>query len=384
MKTITQSMCGVIPSYMLSRIGSTDQGDDARATLQLTRELASRRAQSLIHEAAPRPKEVHKQCNVHDAQGGDVLPGPLVVSEDAPDGGDPVARQAFDATSAFWDLLRLFGRNSLDRRGYPLDVTVHYGTRFQNAIWNGAQVVCGDGDGLHFTSFTTPDIIGHEFGHGIAQFNSGMNYYGETGAVNEHLADVAGTLVKQYLLGQTVDQADWLIGAGVLGPGIKGQGLRSLAAPGTAYADDRLGRDRQPSHVKDYVETTEDNGGVHINSGILNHAFYRACMARGGRSWEGVGRIWFHTMVEGLPNQPTFFDLAVNTVAMAGELYGPGSGYDWIIADAWAQVGIIVALDDVTNGRPSPWPLGATPRPRWRQSPARRSSRPSDKRNRNK
>ena len=76
-----------------------------------------------------------------------------------------------------------------------------------------------------------------------------------------------------------------------------------MAAPGTAYDDPVLGRDPQPSHMRDHVDTVEDNGGVHINSGILNHAFYRAAMAIGGKTWHGsdivqpsngsIGRAWW-------------------------------------------------------------------------------------------
>jgi Zn-dependent metalloprotease len=108
---------------------------------------------------------------------------------------------------------------------------------------------------------------------------------------------------------------------------------------------------------------------VHINSGIPNHAFYLTAMALGGPSWEVAGRIWYRTMVEGLPNQPNFRDLAIGTVDMAGELYGYGSAYQRIVADASARVGLVVPLDE---GFTVPVrPLGATPRPRWRHRPSR-------------
>jgi Zn-dependent metalloprotease len=385
MKTITQSVCAVIPEYMLSRIGNTDTGDDARGTLEQMRELANERAQSFIDQATPRSLEAHQDRNVFDAQGGPDLPGNLILSDDGTTCGDVHAHQAFKGLGATRDFFeRVYGRRWLYGRRFPLNATVHYGTRFQNAMWNGEQVVLGDGDGRIFTSFTGAiDVIAHEMTHGVVQSTTGMGYRGEAGAVNEHLCDVCGSLVKQYFLRQNADEADWLIGAGLFGRGIQGKGLRSLAAPGTAYCNRWLGRDRQPAHLNDYVETEEDNGGVHINSGIPNHAFYRAAMAVGGPSWEVVGRIWYRTMVEGLPNQPTFLDLAVNTVDMAGELYGHGSEIQRIVADAWDDVGLIVPLDYTSNGRPARRQvLGALPRPRWRQRPARISSRPSDKHSR--
>ncbi|HEY0157444.1 MAG TPA: M4 family metallopeptidase [Thermoanaerobaculia bacterium] len=352
---------------MLSRIGNSADGDDARSTLEQMRELANERALTLIHLAEPRRTEPRARRNVYDAQGGRDLPGKLILSDHRTTGGDLDARQAYEGAGTTMEFFhRVYGRNSLDGGGFPLNATVHYGTRFQNAMWTGDQIVYGDGDARFFNSFTVSiDITAHELTHGIVQFTTGMGYSGEAGAVNESMADVFGSLVKQFQLQQTAEQADWLIGAELLRPCVKGRGVRSLAAPGHAYDDPVLGRDPQPSHMRDYVETDEDHGGVHINSGIPNHAFYLAAMAIGGPSWEVAGRIWYRTLVEGLPNEPTFFDLALNTVDMAGELYGYGSRYQRIVADAWARVGIVVPLDD--DRTIPPFPLGAQPRARWRE-----------------
>ena len=148
---------------------------------------------------------------------------------------------------------------------------------YDNAFWDGTQMVFGDGDGVIFLPFTrSVDVIGHELAHGVTQYTSGLNYQDQSGALNESVSDVFGVLVKQRLLGQTADQADWLVGAELLAPGVNGVALRSMAAPGTAYDDPRLGKDPQPGHMRDYVDTTDDNGGVHINSGIPNKAFHVA------------------------------------------------------------------------------------------------------------
>ncbi|CAM5443485.1 Neutral metalloproteinase OS=Streptomyces albaduncus OX=68172 GN=FHS32_000474 PE=3 SV=1 [Streptomyces griseoloalbus] len=88
------------------------------------------------------------------------------------------------------------------------------------------------------------------------------------------MSDVFGALIKQYTLGQTTEEADWLIGAGLLAPRITGTALRSMKEPSTAYDDDVLGKDPPPATMNDYVRTGRDNGGVHINSGIANHTFY--------------------------------------------------------------------------------------------------------------
>jgi Zn-dependent metalloprotease len=103
-------------------------------------------------------------------------------------------------------------------------------------------------------------------------------------------------MVKQFHLQQTVEQADWLVGDKLFKPGIGIRGLYSLAKPGTAYNNSVLGHDPQPAHMRNYVKTDGDNGGVHINAGILNHAFYLTAMKLGGHSWERAGRVWYETM----------------------------------------------------------------------------------------
>jgi Zn-dependent metalloprotease len=351
MQTITHHGCGVIPAFMTSRFGNSGEtaAEEARATLEQMREAANARALSLIHLTTPRRSDPGGRRFIYDAQRGLVLPGTLVLSEEQSTACDTEAREAFEALGITADFFhRVFGRKSLDGRGMPLEATVHYGTRFQNVMWIGEQIVYGDGDSRYFNRFTGEvDITAHEYTHALVQIILGIGYSGETGAVNEHFADAIGSLVKQWMLDQTAEEADWLIGASLLKPGVHGRGVRSLAEPGTAYDDEHLGRDPQPSHMDDYVETEEDNGGVHINSGIPNHAFYRVAMRIGGPAWEVAGRIWYETLVAGLPNDPSFLDLAAGTVDMAGELYGRGSDYQRAVAEEWAAVGIEKPLDEL-------------------------------------
>lgn len=100
-----------------------------------------------------------------------------------------------------------------------LDATVHYGEHYDNAFWDGQRMVFGDGDGVVFGDFTAcVDVIGHELSHGVTQFTAGLAYHDQSGALNESLSDVFGSLVKQYALRQNADEADWLIGAGLLAP----------------------------------------------------------------------------------------------------------------------------------------------------------------------
>jgi Zn-dependent metalloprotease len=238
---------------------------------------------------------------------------------------------------------------------------VHYGTSFENALWNGRQMVYGHADGRIFTRFTASvDVIAHELTHGVTQFAAALGYHGQTGALNEHLSDAFGIMVKQFTLGQNANESDWLIGADILGPAVNGVAVRSMAAPGTAYDDPVLGRDPQPSHMRDYVETTDDNGGVHINSGILNHGFYLAAMAIGGKTWEVLGRIWYVALTDRLKPEADFADFVQATVDIAGELYGNGGRVQRIVYDAWANVGLSAPVVGCSTQH------AAVPRPRQR------------------
>ena len=205
-----------------------------------------------------------------------------------------------------------------------LIATVHFGEKYANAFWNGNQMVFGDGDGELFNRFTIDlDVIGHELAHGVTQYEAGIIYKDQAGALNESYSDVFGSMIKQYFLKQTVDQADWLIGKNLL---IGEQyALRSMKEPGKAYVNHPLlGTDPQPAKMSDYVdlEPWEDNGGVHINSGIPNYAFYVTAMEIGGYSWEKAGLIWYKALKK-LGTNPDFKKAAETTINVAEKLFGP-------------------------------------------------------------
>jgi Zn-dependent metalloprotease len=217
---------------------------------------------------------------------------------------------------------------------------VHYAEDFGNAFWNGSQMVFGDGDGEIVLSFTgCVDIIAHELTHGVVDFTSQLVYARQPGALNESFADVFGSLVKQRVLNQVADDADWLIGGGLLGPTVNGVALRSMKDPGTAYDDPRLGKDPQPGHMRDYNPTSRDNFGVHINSGIPNRAFYLTATRLGGPAWEEAGRIWYATLLQ-LNPYSEFQEAADITYQVAGQRYGEGSDEQQAVRDAWSEVGI--------------------------------------------
>jgi Zn-dependent metalloprotease len=162
--------------------------DDARATLEHMRELATGRARTLIEGSPAAPPDItRKRRNVYDARHQHRLPGKLAMSEHKPRSADVEVNEAYDGSGATHDFYaQLFGRRSIDGKGMRLDSTVHYGTRFENAMWNGRQMVYGDGDGRIFNRFTASlDVIGHELTHGVTQFSTALGYSGQTGALNE-------------------------------------------------------------------------------------------------------------------------------------------------------------------------------------------------------
>ena len=349
------AVCFIVPPHILKYM-STNADPEVRARAQQALEVtaAARGVREAIGPFAAMlaASPGVKRRTAYDAKNGTTLPGTLVRGEGSKPSSDVAINEAYDYAGDTYDFYKqVFARNSVDNRGMRLDSSVHYRRLFNNAFWNGMQMVYGDGDGRIFVHFTSClDVIGHELTHGVTQFTSALQYEAQSGALNEHFSDVMGSLVKQWKLKQTAVKADWLIGKGLLASGVKGVALRSMKAPGTAYNDPRtLGRDPQPAHMKDYVNTDQDNGGVHINSGIPNKAFFNAAIALGGNAWEKAGKIWFNAFVRKMGSAAQFADAANATYEAAGELYGMGKTEQIAIGDAWKNVGVNVSKKIVTG-----------------------------------
>jgi Zn-dependent metalloprotease len=352
-------VCFIVPAHVLVRVideGSPQVRDSAVRTLAISERVRERRAitrRLVQHQpeasAALLLPAVHERRVVDDVHHGSMgdLPGTKVRGEDDPPAADVAVNQAYDGAGATYDFyLDIFNRNSVDDQGLELVSSVHFETDYDNAFWNGAQMVYGDGDDQMFKrgSFTQClDVMAHELTHGVTQFTAGLRYRAQSGALNESFSDVFGSLVKQRSLGQTADQADWLIGEGIMGPQLPGKALRSLKAPGTAFQFDN-----QPAHMDHFVDLPDDedprhdHGGVHINSGIPNHAFYLVATALGGHAWEKAGRIWYTTLTKRLGEDSDFQAAADATVAVSGDLFGAGGAEEQAVRAAWQQVGITV------------------------------------------
>jgi bacillolysin len=243
-----------------------------------------------------------------------------------------------------------FGRDSIDDNGMQIISSVHVANRYCNAFWNGEQMAYGDGDGKTCISLSGGlDVVGHELTHGVTQFTSNLIYENESGALNESFSDMMGNTIEFYADVRGLDPAatpDWLIGEDViLSPDVE-PGFRNMGDPQ---------EDADPDHYSELIITTADNGGVHSNSGIPNHAYYLAvnggknagCDAVGSNGHQhtadcdvtvpalGLGRAAqvFYAGFTSLPEFANMCDARNATVAVAGTDAASASA-------AWAAVGV--------------------------------------------
>jgi hypothetical protein len=385
--------CSFVPPYLLQRVarraGTRHACASGRETLQVDDRLRARREARPAERVVPALPGASSRV-VHSADNTETLPGEVVRSDGDPPAGDLAVDESFDSSGQVLDLFQSqFGRRSIDGQGGTVSITVHYGRDYDNAFWDGTQLVFGDGDGQIFERFTKPmDVMAHEFSHGVTQFTIGLAYQDQPGALNESISDVFASMAKQRILGQTAVEADWLIAEGLFKPGINARALRSMKEPGTAYDDPQIGKDLQVGSMADYVHTYEDSGGVHINSGIPNRAFALASLEIGGASWEKPGQVWYDALVNGqLSSQAGFEDFAHATLSSAGRLFGNDPSIAEKIRAAWVEVGVLAGLvpADVeappldaaalqpSNPLPSPLPIPGettTPSPTGRELPA--------------
>ena len=136
-----------------------------------------------------------------------------------------------------------------------------------NAFWNGQAIFYGNGDAAFGALAKGLDVAGHEMSHGVIQSTANMEYQGESGALNESFADVFGAMI---------DRDNWLIGEDIVKKSAFPSGaLRNMSDPHNGARTNDFNSGWQPRHYDERYKGTEDNGGVHINSGIPNYAFYK-------------------------------------------------------------------------------------------------------------
>jgi Zn-dependent metalloprotease len=344
--------CFIVPQDVLERLaGDPELSDELRRGLADTAALsdqfrAVRQQQAALSLAAlrlpvtskrkPTPKpHALPASNVYDCRNGTTLPGSQLTNPGT--SADGAAKRSYAESQAvaqfYWDI---FQRDSVDDHNMTLVSSIHYSSSFNNAFWNGSQMVYGDGDGQVFVDFTQGnDVIGHELTHGVTQHSLALNYANEPGGLNESISDVFGSMFRQWQAKQDVSAADWLIGSDIMGPAAKKKGytcLRDMANPAASHC-----LAPQPTNFSQYHAGMDP----HYSSGIPNLAFCKAAKAYGGKSWEKVGQIWYKalTMAPPTPNMH-MKQFANRTRTLSSSVKPADAKLHKSIDDAWTAVGL--------------------------------------------
>ncbi len=339
--------CFIVPNDVLDRL-SRDKTlskalrqasrDTARVSLQMRKvreqagelTLATRSRGARRVELAAAPAVV-----VYDCRHTQTLPGALIPNPKT--SRDATPKRAFVQTRKVADFYRkIFKRNSIDDAGMTMMSSVHYGVNFNNAMWNGSQMVYGDGDSKIFVDFTKgDDVIGHELTHGVTQHSLQLGYSGDAGGLNESLSDCFGSMFRQWSADQTVDEADWLIGHDILGPQAKSKGLtclRNMANPA-----DQSCLAPQPTQYSQITPGMDP----HYSSGPPNLAFSTACKSAGGNSWESIGQVWYAVLTgSGSIPDMKMKDFANRTRQVAGRLFKGNATVIGAVDKGWKTIGI--------------------------------------------
>ena len=306
--------------------------DGVRRALVQTRSSAHEmRRRNAIAAAA-----VQAQQRLFDCQNRRSLPGSPV---DTTNSTDPAVKGVSTYTGKVAEFYQKnFSRNSIDNEGLDLVSSIHYMQDYDNAFWNGQQMVYGDGDGTVFTElWKSPDVIGHELTHGVTQYESGLVYEGESGALNESISDAFGAVFNQWLNNWPAsDPQGWLIGAGIMGSQSLANGktcLRDMVDPGNAHC-----LSPQPDSYDNFDPTAD----VHLNSGIPNKAFAVFAQAVGGNAWDQPIKVWYAACTSGrLSANATFMDFANLTLDVAGSQGGASLKNQ--LQQAWEAVALPLA-----------------------------------------
>ncbi|MEZ4853009.1 M4 family metallopeptidase [Flavobacterium sp.] len=256
------------------------------------------------------------------------------------DDGALDAHWGAEVTYDFWD--NIFSRNSFDDEGAEIKSYVHFGN-FDNAYWNGVAMTYGDGSSLDI--LTALDICGHEIGHAVCTHTANLVYQNESGALNEAFSDIWGACIEQYgktgSLNPPFANAVWTIGEDT------GSSLRSMKNPNIFGDPDTYGGTY-------WYTGAGDNGGVHINSGVLNHWFYIVTEGESGTNnapspdtynVTGIGMIKSSEIAylaerDYLTPNATYADARAATIEVVNTLYCANSPEAVTVTNAWYAVNV--------------------------------------------
>ena len=337
--------CTIIPPRILEKL-PIDEAD-----AELTNFFFKNRQFLLAHPELKRRKiKTHKETrNLFDSANQYKFTDKPTITEEQIHSSAPSQHLPLQLANKAYDFFHnKFNMESYDNENAPIDIHVNFGQKYNNAFWDGKRMVFGTGDGKYFNTFLTQNVFTHEFTHAVTEYKCGLKYENQSGALNEHLSDVFAVCGDHINLAQRPTEATWLIGEGVFTKTINAKGLRTFKNE-LAYDDRLIGKDPQPKHMKDFKQlpNTEqgDWGGVHINSGILNRAFYEFCILaeteRGNErfnySLNAPAQIWFNTYRKIEPDND-FQKFAIDTISVAKRIHPQLVGQ---LKRAWQVTGVL-------------------------------------------
>lgn len=338
--------CFIIPNDVLEKLSKDKELSDeirhnATSNIKISKELRKLRisTQAFTNTMSLSPSltsglSVAPAVTVYDCKNLQALPGTPVSNPIRT--RDTTVTRTYKLTKSVAEFYKkVFGRNSINDAGMTMMSSVHFGVDYNNAMWNGSQMIYGDGDNKIFTDFTLGnDVVGHELTHGVTQHTLQLKYSGDAGGLNESLSDCFGTMFRQWQAKQDVFQADWLIGHEIMGAVSISKGytcLRNMANPADVHA-----LAPQPVHYSELTPGMDP----HYTSGPPNLAFCLACKSVGGKSWEKVGQIWYGAM-QGRPSpNMKMKDFANRTRKLALKMYAANPSVAAAVDNAWKQVGL--------------------------------------------
>ena len=340
--------CHIVPADVLRRFSTDDaltveQRKSFADTSKLDAELRKLRSQAgrvsnIANLIAPSNLQAVASApaiTVYDCHHAQTLPGRLVRKPAT--AADLTAKRVFVETSSVATFYsEVFGRNSIDGAGMTVQSSIHYGSGYNNAFWNGTQMTYGDGDGAIFVDFSQGnDVIAHELTHGVTQYSLRLVYANEAGGLNESLSDCFGSMFRQWDAKQSVDKADWLIGASIMGPAAKAKGftcLRDMANPAAPHC-----LSPQPTQYAQIMPGMDP----HESSGPPNLAFCTTAKAMGGNSWDEVGQVWYKAMTGYGPSPNMKMQaFAKRTRTAAAELYPRDQKLAAAVDAGWKSIGL--------------------------------------------
>lgn len=340
-------LCCIVPKDVLDRFAGDKKLDAgtrkaAADSARISHEMRKLRDQSSALTSLSRDMGAHltvvaaaPKVTVYDCKHSQTLPGSPVTSPAR--SADATAKRTYAETTKVAQFYKkVFGRNSIDDAGMTMMSSIHFGNKYNNAMWNGSQMIYGDGDGSLFIDFTNGnDVIGHELTHGVTQHTLGLAYANDAGGLNESMSDCFGSMFRQWQAGQDVSKADWLIGHDILGAAAKARGytcLRNMANPA-----DKQALAAQPTKYAQLHPGMDP----HYTSGPPNLAFCAAAKAAGGRSWETVGQVWYRVLTgSGAQPNMTMPQFAARTRQAAIQKFGAGSKVAGAVDQGWKAVGL--------------------------------------------